>query len=162
MELMATGTKRGRERRHDGFAAAAVLFLGLALLAAALPACGGAATDANEPNDEPNSATILVPGTPVDGVIGTDDSDVFRCDAPKDEAPHAFVVTVQTDAPEDVELQAGASIPGVWEGITWPGWNAVARSDRVELAGKLRKGTVLMFLRGASGTKYSIEIAWEE
>jgi hypothetical protein len=34
------------------------------------------------------------------------------------------------------------------------------KGDRVELAGTLRKGTVLMFLKGTSGTTYSIDITW--
>ena len=74
---------------------------------------------------------------------------------------HAFTVTVRTEAPQDIELQVGASIPGVWEGITWPGWKTVTKGDRLEVAGSLRKGTVLMFLRGTSGTVYSIDIAWK-
>jgi hypothetical protein len=57
-------------------------------------------------------------------------------------------------------MQVGASIPGVWEGITWPGWKAVTKGDRLEVAGTLLKGTVLMFLKGASGTTYSIDITW--
>jgi hypothetical protein len=67
---------------------------------------------------------------------------------------------VQTESPADVELQVGASIPGVWEAITWPGWEAVASADRIEVAGELRKGTVLIFLKGKESTVYSIDIAW--
>ncbi len=154
------GAKRRVRWRRAGFAAAALLFA-LALLPPALVACGGQTTDANEPNDDLSNATVLVPGTPVDGVIGKDDSDVFQCDAPAGNAPHSFVATVQTDSPEDVEVQVGASVPGVWEGITWPGWDAAAKNGRVEVAGELRKGTLLVFLKGASGITYSIEIAWE-
>gem|GEM_PF-1316247 len=53
-----------------------------ALLAVAAAGCGGGADDANEPNDELSAATTLTPGTAVDGVIASDDSDVFKCDAP--------------------------------------------------------------------------------
>jgi hypothetical protein len=133
----------------------------LALSLATVAGCGGAATDPNEPNDELNTATMLAPGTPAQGVIGANDSDVFQCDAPEGAVAHPFVATVRTDAPQDIELQVGASIPGVWEGITWPGWEVVAQGDRVEVAGELRKGTVLMFLRGAEGTAYSIAILWK-
>jgi hypothetical protein len=123
--------------------------------------CGGAPVDKNEPNDDLNSATMLAPGAPAKGVIGPNDSDVFRSDASKGDATHSFIVTVRTDTPQDIELQVGASIPGVWEGITWPGWKPVVRSDRVEVAGTLGKGTVLMFLKGTSGTTYAIDITWK-
>ena len=63
--------------------------------------------------------------------------------------------------PRDIEMQVGASIPGVWEGITWPGWEVVTKDDRLEVTGTLRKGTVLMFLKGTEGTTYAIDIAWE-
>jgi hypothetical protein len=146
--------------------AAAVVLPGVALLAVvlapfALGACGGAATDKNEPNDDLNSAHVLVAGAPAEGIIGPNDSDVFRCDAPEGDVTHSFTVAVRTETPQDIELQVGASIPGVWEGITWPGWKAVTNGDRVELAGTLRKGTVLMFLKGTSGTTYSIGITWK-
>jgi hypothetical protein len=123
--------------------------------------CGATAPDANEPNDELNAATELVPGAPADGVLGADDSDVFRCAVPDDAAARPFLVTVRSDSPGDIEFEVGASIPGVWEAITWPGWDAVVKDDRVEVAGSLRKGTVLMFLKGEPGTAYSIAIAWE-
>jgi hypothetical protein len=139
---------------------AAVALLAVALVPLALGGCGATATDKNEPNDDLNSAHALVPGAPADGAIGPDDSDVFSCDAPKGDVTHSFVVTVRTKTPQDIELQVGASIPGVWEGITWPGWKVVTKDDRVEVAGTLRKGTVLMFLKGSSGTTYSIDITW--
>jgi hypothetical protein len=144
-------------RRRACFAAAALLALALASLA--LGGCA-AVIDTNEPNDGLDAASELAAGTPAQGVIGPGDSDVFACDAPVGGAVHAFTVTVRTEAPQDIELQVGASIPGVWEGITWPGWKAVTRGDRVEVAGTLRKGTVLMFLKGTSGTVYTIGIVW--
>jgi hypothetical protein len=152
--LIRRGRRKGRRR-----CAAALLIAAVTLFA--LAACGGGATDANEPNDDPNAATELVPGTPVEGVLTADDSDVFRCDATGGRSAHPFVVTVLSDAPQDIRLQVGASVPGAWEGITWPGWEAVVGEDRLEVAGELRKGTVLMFLKGADGTSCSIDIAWD-
>jgi hypothetical protein len=137
-----------------------VTLLAAALVWLALGGCGGTVTDRNEPNDDLNSASPLVPGVPANGAIGPGDSDVFRCDAPPGKVTRSFVVTVRTEAPQDIELQVGASIPGVWEGITWPGWEVVAQDDRLEVKGTLRKGTVLMFLKGVSGTTYSIGITW--
>lgn len=139
---------------------ATVALLVMALLPAAFVACGDTAIDSNEPNDDLDSAHVLTPGVPVDGVIGPDDSDVFACAAPEGDAVRSFVVTVRTEAPQDVELQVGASIPGAWEGISWPGWDVVAKGDRLESTGTLREGTVLMFLQGASGTSYSIDLTW--
>ena len=98
---------------------------------------------------------------PLTGVIGPDDSDVFAADAPKGGGEHPFVVTVRTLRPHDLELNVGASIPGVWEGITWPGWRALEKEGRFEVAGTLRKGTILVFLRGTAGAVYSLEISWD-
>jgi len=153
---------RDRQRRAC-FAAAALPAFVVALSALATLALGGCATviDTNEPNDDVNAATELVAGTPLQGVIGPGDSDVFAAAAPAGGASRSFTVTVRTDAPQDTELQVGVSIPGAWEGITWPGWEAVTTGDRVEVAGTLRKGTVLMFLKGTSGTAYSIGIVWK-
>lgn len=135
--------------------------LAVILVPFALGGCGDSATDDNEPNDDPNSAHVLVPGEPADGVIGPGDSDVFSSDAPEAGAEHSFLVTVRADPLRDIELQVGASIPGVWEGVTWPGWEVVTKDDRLEVAGTLRQGTVLMFLKGAEGTEYAIDIAWK-
>jgi hypothetical protein len=152
--------RRQQRTRIAATALLAVALLAIVLVPLALGACGATAVDKNEPNDDLNSATMLAPGAPAKGVIGPHDSDVFRSDAPRGDVIHSFIVTVRTDTPQDIELQAGASIPGVWEGITWPGWKPVVKSDRVEVAGTLRKGTVLMFLKGASGTTYAIDITW--
>ena len=154
-EAVRHGLCPGRQRCF------AVGLLVAAFLAAALGGCGSTVTDANEPNDEVNAAHVLAPDVPVEGVIGADDSDIFQCDAPAGAASPSFTVTVKTEDPQDIELQVGASIPDAWEGITWPGWKADAKGDRVEAAGKLGEGTVLMFLRGTSGTVYSISIAWK-
>ena len=157
-EAVQHGLRLGRQRRAR-FAAAALL--ALALVPLALGGCGAAATDKNEPNDDLNTAHVLAPGVPVDGVIGPDDSDVFQCDTPEGDGMQSFIVTVQTETPQDIELQVGASIPGSWEGITWPGWKAVTKGDRIEVTGTLKKGTVLMFVKGTSGTTYTIDITWK-
>lgn len=145
-------------RRSCALAAA---LLALVVLAGLGSGCGGAAPDANEPNDNLPAATILSPDTPTDGAIGEDDTDVFLCDAPQGNGEHAFVVTVRSAAPEDLQLQVGAAIPGIWEGITWPGWQPVVHDDRLELSGSLRAGRVLLFLRGEPGTEYSVDVAWQ-
>ena len=159
-QVAASPVTLPRRCRIDCLRIAAVALLAVALVPLALGGCGATATDKNEPNNDVSSAHVLSPGAPAEGVIGPNDSDVFRCDAPEGGVAHSFVVTVQTETPQDIQLQVGASIPGVWEGITWPGWKAVMKGDRVELAGTLRKGTVLMFLKGTSGTTYSIDITW--
>ncbi len=159
--------------------APAVVLLAIVFALPGLAGCGGSATDANEPNDELAAATVLTPGTAVSGVLGSDDADVFRCDVPgvdtagdgagqdaeqdagQDAEPRPFVVTVTTDSPDDLELEVGASLPDSWEGITWPGWDAVVKGDRLEVSAALAKGTVIMVLTGDSGSEYSIEIAWD-
>jgi hypothetical protein len=70
-------------------------------------------------------------------------------------------VTVRSDSPQDIELQVGASIPGAWEGISWPGWQAVTKGDSIEVSGELRKGTVLMFLKGTANSAYTIDVTWK-
>jgi hypothetical protein len=149
---------RHRAQRRACYVAALLV---VALTSLAPVGCGAAATDKNEPNDELNAATQLDAGATLEGVIGADDSDVFACDAPDGGATSAFTVTVRTETPQDVQVQVGASIPGAWEGITWPGWKAVTLEDRIEVVGELRKGTVLMFLTGATGTEYAIDITWK-
>ena len=165
---MTSRPRPGRQRRAR-FAAAALQRAALPALAVALVAlvglglagCGAAAIDRNEPNDGLNDAHALAPGESADGVIGANDSDVFAGDVPAGGASHSFTVTVRSESPLDLELQVGASIPDVWEAITWPGWKAVTLEDRIEVVGELRKGTVLMFLKGAADTEYSIDIAWK-
>ena len=55
----------------------------------------------------------------------------------------------------------GASIPGAWEGITWPGWEPTVSGDHLTVSGELPEGTVLVFVRGVAGTRYTVAIAWE-
>jgi len=141
-----------------------VLATGVALaLAATVAACYGGATaaDVNEPNDEVNAATPLVAGSPLEGVVTAGDLDVFSSEAPASAGRHRFVVTLVCDDPAALEVNVGASIPGVWEGITWPGWEPVASGDHVQVSGELRKGTVLAFLKGVAGTRYTIGITWD-
>lgn len=132
----------------------------------AVSACGGTAPDANEPNDEPGAATSLVPGEQAHGAIGGDrDVDVFTCEAPSGEAaetePHPFRISVLTDAPDDLDVEVGASVPGAMEGISWPGWDGVSEDGRVTVDGGLGAGTVVVVLTGESGTAYSVDIDWE-
>ena len=111
-------------RSLAGLIAAAVL-----MFPVAVTACGGTAPDANEPNDEPGAATTLVPGEQVDGSIGDDgDVDVFTCETPSaaggeadaadepgaagEAEPRPFRVTVLTGAPDELDVEVGASIPG--------------------------------------------------
>jgi hypothetical protein len=129
----------------------------------AVTACGGTAPDANEPNDELGAATSLTAGTAVDGALGDeDDADLFACEAPVGEAePRPFRVTVRTDSVDDLKVDVGASIPGAMEGISWPGWDAVAGDGRITVEGALAEGTVLIVLTGEPGTAYSVGIDWE-
>ena len=128
----------------------------------ALGACGSSTlNDANEPNDELDAATRLAPSVPLTGVIGPDDSDIFAADPPRGGGEHAFIVTVQTLRPQDPELRVDASIPGVWEGITRPGWETVVEDGTLEVTGGLPNGTVLVFLKGIAGIQYSVAISWD-
>ena len=142
---------RGHTRRaaRDGARArrttrptAGLAVLVAAALLVALAACGGGstATDGNEPNDEVGAATPLVAGYPLEGVLTAGDSDVFGSEAPAGAGEHAFVVTVLCDDPANLEVNVGASIPGVWEGITWPGWEPAVSGDHVTVSGGLREG----------------------
>lgn len=147
-----------RHSQHFGLVTA--LCAGV-LASGALGACSSPAIDSNEPNNDLGTAHPLLAGTALQGVIGPGDSDVFKSEVPPGDAVHPFVLTIVTDSPEDLNVQVGASIPGVWEGITWPGWKPTINGDRIDVEGTLRKGTVLTFLKGASGTEYSISISWK-
>jgi hypothetical protein len=68
---------------------------------------------------------------------------------------------VLTDAPDDLEVEVGASIPGAMEGISWPGWDPVVGDGRITVQGALAEGTVLVLLTGAPGTAYSVGIDWD-
>ncbi|MEZ5124705.1 MAG: hypothetical protein R2826_00455 [Thermoleophilia bacterium] len=132
-----------------------------ALIALAVVGCGALSPDPNEPNDEPGTATTLHPGLLLDGVIGSADTDVFAASAPGGENPHPFVVIVRAEAPQDLTVQVGASIPGVWEGITWPGWPVTTGDGELRVAGQLTDGTVIIVVTGVEGTVYTVEIDWE-
>jgi hypothetical protein len=131
-------------------------------LAAAVTGCAAtAATDANEPNDQLESATALVAGSSLQGVLTADDADVFSSEAPAGAGVHSFVVTVRCDDPASIEAAVGASVPGAWEGVSWPGWEPSVSSDGVRVAGELREGTILVFLTGTAGTGYTVGISWD-
>lgn len=151
-----------RNAARTSATASAVLALGVALLLT-VAACGGGATatDANEPNDGLEAATPLTAGYPLEGVLTAGDSDVFGSVAPAGAGAHAFAVTVVCDDPPDLEIAVGASIPGAWEGITWPGWEPAVSGDHLTVAGDLPEGTVLVFVRGVAGTRYTIAITWD-
>ena len=139
-----------------------VLTLALAvLLAAAAVGCGGtAAVDTNEPNDGLTTATPLVAGTPLSGALPAGDLDMFTSEVPAGAGDHPFVVTLTCDDPASVEMDVGASLPGVGEGITWPGWTPVVTGDGLEVAAGLRKGTVIVVLRSGSDVAYTLAIDW--
>ena len=145
----------------------------LVLLSAAMgPACvdltstDGAGTtttiDQYEPNGDLDTATLLVPGTALQSSIGSrGDHDVFRCDAPGSAELARFRVEVESDRSEDLEVEVGASIPGAFEGISWPGWVAREDGDSITVQGELTEGTVLVFISGTGTLDYSIQIVWE-
>ena len=68
---------------------------------------------------------------------------------------------VESDRAQDLEVQVGASIPGVFEAITWPGWKAVTVGNVITIRGELLKGTVLVFLTGDRRADYAVRIVWE-
>jgi hypothetical protein len=127
-------------------------------------ACGSTA-DQYEPNDELQTATPLPPGTPLSASIGRGgsrgDFDIFQCDAPGSVGSGRFRVEVESDHAQDLEVQVGASIPGVFEAITWPGWQPVTTGNVITLQGELRKGTVLIFITGSRRVDYVVRIVWE-
>jgi len=126
--------------------------------------CGPTA-DQYEPNDELQSATPLPPGTWLSASIGRGgsrgDFDIFKCDAPSSDGSGSFRVEVESDRAQDLEVQVGASIPGVFEAITWPGWKAVTVGNVITIRGELLKGTVLVFLTGDRRADYAVRIVWE-
>lgn len=140
-----------------------VCVLGGLLPALVASCCGSAGTDSNEPNNELNNATYLKPVSPLDGHVGgTKDIDIFRADAPAGDQVKTFTVTIKTATPDKLDVQVGASIPGVWEGITWPGWKPRPTPEGLQVDGSLKAGTVLVFIKGTSGTPYTITIVWED
>lgn len=121
--------------------------------------------DQYEPNDELQAATPLPPGTPLSASIGRGgshrDSDIFECDAPGSGGSGRFRVVVESDRAPDLEVQVGASIPGVFEAITWPGWEPATAGNVITVQGELRKGTVLIFITGSRRADYVVRIVWE-
>ena len=126
--------------------------------------CASAA-DRYEPNDELQAATPLPPGIPLSATIdrggSRGDFDIFQCAAPGSGGSGSFRVEVESDRAQDLEVQVGASIPGVFEAITWPGWKAVTVGNVITIRGELLKGTVLVFLTGDRRADYAVRIVWE-
>jgi hypothetical protein len=151
----------------------ALLVIALLLISPAIgPACvdlssvdgagTSSTTDQYEPNGDLDTATPLVVGTALQSSIGSrDDYDVFRCDAPESSGPTRFRVEVESSRSEHLEVEVGASIPGAFEGISWPGWEAERDGDSIVVRGELTAGTVLVFISGTESIDYSIQIVWE-
>jgi hypothetical protein len=118
-----------------------------------------------EPNDSPENATPLTPGTVVQASISRGgprgDSDVFQCAVPESAEPTRFRIEVVSERAETLEVQVGASIPTAFEAISWPGWTAVRNGESIAVQGELKSGTVLIFVYGTQKADYSIQIAWE-
>jgi hypothetical protein len=68
---------------------------------------------------------------------------------------------VKSERSDDLELQVGISLPDAWEGITWPGWNVKTEGDLISLRGGATKGTLLVFISGARGVAYSVQVIRE-
>jgi len=151
----------------------ALLMIALLLISPAIgPACVDlppvdevgttSTTDQYEPNGDLDTATPLVPGTALQSSIGSRvDYDVFRCDAPESSGLARFRVEVESERSENLEVEVGASIPGAFEGITWPGWKAKEDGDSIMVQGELTVGTVLVFISGTESVDYFIQIVWE-
>ena len=123
------------------------------------------AADRYEPNDELQAATPLPPGTPLSASIdrggSRGDFDIYKCSAPGSGGSGSFRVEVESDRAQDLEVQVGASIPGVFEAITWPGWKPVTAGSMITVRGELLKGTVLVFITGSRRADYVVRIVWE-
>jgi hypothetical protein len=140
------------------------ILLGLTLLS-----CGGlgdgSGTDQYEPNDELQLATPLEPGTAVRASISrggsAGDRDVFQCDASKSGGLTKFRVVLESDGAENLKVEVAASIPGAFEGITWPGWQPRRSGNSITVPGELKTGTVLIFVSGSQPADYSVRVVWE-
>jgi hypothetical protein len=140
---------------------ALAILLGSVLLCFGGAGCGSGA-DEYEPNGDLETATPLVLGTTLRASIGSaGDNDVFQCDMSDSAGSAPFRVEVKSTRPEDLEMQVGISLPDVWEGITWPGWNVRTDGDLIFLEGEATKGTLLVFVSGTRGVDYSIRVVRE-
>ena len=122
----------------------------------------GPTVDQYEPNDGPETATPLVLGTALRSFIGSaGDWDVFQCDMSESAGSAPFRVEVKSDRSEDLEMEVGISLPDVWEGITWPGWEVTTDGDLILLRGEATGGTLLIFISGTQGVDYSVRVIRE-
>jgi hypothetical protein len=137
------------------------ILVGTALLLGGGWGCGSA-VDKYEPNGDLQTATPLVLGTALRASIGSAaDNDVFRCEMSDSTASALFRVEVKSNRSEDLKVQVGISLPDVWEGITWPGWNVKTEGDLISLRGEATKGTLLIFISGTRGADYSVRVIRE-
>jgi hypothetical protein len=122
----------------------------------------GPEVDKYEPNGDLETATQLVLGTTLPASIGSAiDNDIFQCDMADTTGSAPFLVEVNSDRSEDLEVQVGISLPDAWEGITWPGWNVKTEGNLISLRGEATKGTLLIFISGARGVEYSVRVIRE-
>jgi hypothetical protein len=136
-----------------------------AVLTMGLAACGSVhiATDAYEPNNDLDTATVLTPGTALQAAISrggqSGDTDVFRCDMPIAGGTGGFRLEVRSFQPGDLNVEVGISLPEGWEGITWPGWNPTRSGNSIVVEGQADHGTLLVFVSGRKAAAYSLELS---
>jgi hypothetical protein len=140
------------KRSSIAYVAVLVMVL-LALAGGSVFACVGSpfggglscstAADTHEPNDELQQATPLVPGEAAQAGGGP-----------------SFRIEIESDRAKDLEVQVGASIPGAWEGISWPGWKPKRSGDLIVVEGVLKEGTVLIFVTAGRRADYTVRIEW--
>lgn len=127
--------------------------------------CSSAA-DEHEPNDELEQATPLVPGDTLEALIerggSRGDVDIFAGDAEQSGGRTSFRVEIRSDRARDLEVKVGASIPGVFEAISWPGWKPRRSGDLIVVEGELKEGTVLVFVSASRRADYTVSIEWVE
>lgn len=137
------------------------ILVGLTILCSGGLGCGST-VDKYEPNGDMQTATPLVLGTALQSSIGSaSDGDIFQCDMSQSAESAPFRVEVKSDRSEDLEMEVGISLPDAWEGISWPGWHVRADGDLLSLLGEATKGTLLIFISGAQGVDYSIQVVRE-
>lgn len=127
------------------------------------PSCASAG-DEHEPNDGLQQATSLVPGDTLQASIERGgprgDVDIFASDSELSGGLTSFRVEIRSDRARDIEVRVGASIPGVFEAISWPGWRPRRSGDLIVVEGSLEKGTVLIFVSASRRAEYTVSIDW--
>jgi hypothetical protein len=128
-------------------------------------ACACVSADLNEPNDEMETATVLIADTQLDASISRGgpggDVDVFSSEVPRPGEGGSFRVEIGSDKAEDLSVEVGVSIPEGWEAIGWPGWEPRTSGSLITLDGEVQAGTVLIFVTGERPADYSIRIVWD-